>query len=179
MLQSDKAVFVLVDVQGRLAEVMHDREALFANLEKAVRGMQALRIPIVCLEQNPQRMGRTITRLATLLAPAEPIAKMSFSCCGEPAFMDALKATGRKQVLLAGIETHVCVYQTAADLLAAGYQVEVMTDAVSSRVLANKEAGIAKIRLCGGGITTVEMALFELLRSAEHPDFKAVLRIVK
>ena len=179
MLSEQDSVLVIIDVQGKLAQVMHDKETLFANLQKLVRGALALGMPILWLEQNPERMGKTIPELRDLLTGQEAIGKMSFSCCGEPAFMDRLQALGRRQAILAGIETHVCVYQTAADLLARDFQVEVAADAVSSRRLADKEIGLARIQSAGARITCVEMALFEILRTAKHPAFRDILNIVR
>ncbi len=187
MLTVDNTVLVVIDAQEKLTAVMDDREALVENLVKLVRAMQALGVPIIRLEQNPSRMGPTIAPLQALLGDRPAIPKMSFSCRGEPAFLDALKATGRKQVLIAGIETHVCVYQTAVDLIRDGYAAEVVADAVSSRRAADKAIGLEKIRACGfhsvgsgqGHITSVETAVFELMRSAGHPAFRNVLKIVK
>lgn len=187
MLDTNNTVLVLIDVQEKLASVMHEREALIENLVKLVRGVQLLEIPIIWLEQNPDKMGQTIPELRELMTGAPPMTKMSFSCCGAEGFKDALEASGCKQVLIAGIETHVCVYQTAVELIRASYAVEVVVDAVSSRRLADKEIGLTKIRACGahsagsgqGHVTTVETALFELMRSAEHPAFRDMLKIVK
>jgi nicotinamidase-related amidase len=179
MLTIEKTALVLIDVQGKLAQLMHNREALFKQLQVAIKGMQALGAPIFWLEQNPAGLGATIPELAGLLAAQKPIAKMSFSCCGSAEFMLALKASGRAQVLLAGIEAHVCVYQTARDLLAARCDVEVVADCVSSRSAENRLIGLEKMRAAGAGITCVETALFELLRTAESPKFKEVVRLVK
>jgi len=161
---------------------------LVANLIKLIKGVKLLDIPIIWLEQNPDKMGQTIPEIRELLADQDPIAKMSFSCCGVEAFEDALVASGRrKQILIAGIETHVCVYQTAAELIRDGFSAEVVVDAVSSRTATDKELGIRKIQACGarssgsgqGHITTVETALFELMRTAEHPAFRDMLKVVK
>jgi nicotinamidase-related amidase len=179
MLTPQDTFFVLVDVQGRLAELMAGKETLFANLEKLILGMQALDIPIAWLEQNPERMGPTIARLQALLGDYEPIAKMSFSCCGEDAFMERIRGLQRKQALLAGIEAHVCVYQTAVDLAGHGYEVQVAADAVSSRVASNRDIGLRRIREAGATLTSVEMALFELMRTATHPAFRDILKIVR
>jgi nicotinamidase-related amidase len=179
MLTVGNAVLVLVDVQGKLAQIMFEKDALFTNLQKLVRGMQALSVPIIWLEQNPERMGATIPELRELLASATPIHKMSFSCCGEPVFVARLEALGRRQALLAGIEAHVCVYQTAADLVRRGGEVEVVADAVSSRTSANREIGLERARGAGARLTSVETCLFELLGTAEHAAFKDILRIVK
>jgi nicotinamidase-related amidase len=179
MLSETNTVLVLIDVQGKLAQVMHDQETLFANLQKLVRGAAVLRLPVLWLEQNPGRMGGTIPELRELLAAQAPIAKMSFSGGGEPRFMQALEALGRRQILLAGIETHVCVYQTAVDLLAQGFEVQVAADAVSSRRPTDRDIGLARTQAEGAAITCVEMALFELMRTADHPAFREILKIVR
>jgi nicotinamidase-related amidase len=179
MLSIERAALVLIDVQGKLAQLMHNREALFKNLQIAIKGMQALGMPILWLEQNPVGLGGTIPELASLLAAQTPIAKMSFSSCGSAEFMSSLQSSGRTQVLLTGIEAHVCVYQSARDLLAAGFEVEVIADCVSSRSAENRQIGLDKMRAAGAGITCVETVLFELLRTADAPKFKEVVRLVK
>lgn len=179
MLKAADGVLVLIDVQGKLADLMHGKEALFANLVKMVQGAQALGMPVLWLEQNPQRMGGTIPELRERLAGQTPIPKMSFSACGEPAFVECLQSLGRRQVLIAGIETHVCVYQTARDLRQRGYEVEVVADAVSSRRESDRAIGLERCRETGARLTVVEMALFELMGTAEHQAFKDVLKIVR
>ena len=179
MLSLENTVLTVVDVQGKLAQLMQDKEALFHNLQRLVRGAQILGLPILWCEQNPAGLGPTIPELATLLAPQQPLPKMTFSCWGCEGFQKALQATGRRQVLLAGIEAHVCVYLTAADLVGAGYAVEVVADAVSSRTLANKQIGLDKAHQLPAGVTGAETALFELLRTAAHPRFREVARLLK
>lgn len=178
-LDLKKTVLVLIDVQGKLAQAMHRKEDLFANLVKLVQGAQALGLPILWLEQNPDGLGSTIPELAGLLAEHQPIIKFSFSACGENAFMKALTHLNRRQLLLAGIETHVCVYQTAADLCGQGYDVQVVADAVSSRTPENRKIGLHRIRTAGASLTSVETALFELVAVARGEVFKRLLRIVK
>lgn len=179
MLSVTQSVLVLIDVQGKLAQVMHDPETLLVNLQKTVRGALALGLPVLWLEQNPERMGETVPELKALLTGHAPIPKMSFSCCGAQAFMQQLESLGRRQVILAGIETHVCVHQTAADLLAKGFEVEVVADAVSSRRAADKEIGLARMQAEGARVTNVEMLLFALMRTAQHPAFRDVLKVVR
>jgi nicotinamidase-related amidase len=176
---AERAALVVVDVQGKLATLMHERESLYANLRQLAAGAKALGVPILWLEQNPERMGRTIPELQEILKDAQPIPKMTFSGCGEPRFLDALAKTGRRQVILCGIETHVCVFQTAADLIEAGYAVQVVAEAVSSRSEQNRRIGLERIRAAGGTLTSVEMLLFELLGTAAHPAFREVLRLVR
>ena len=180
MLTVNNTVLVVVDVQGKLAQLMDQKEVLFSNLERIIRGAKVLNIPIIWTEQVPDKLGQTSPPIVDLLADiAEPIAKASFSCCGVTPFMKQLTDTGRKQVLLTGIETHICIYQTAVDLLEKGYEVQLVTDAVSSRSAANRELGINRIKEAGATLTSTEMALFELLRVAEGPEFKAIAKIVK
>lgn len=179
MLTVDNSVLVVVDVQGKLAQLMYDRERLFANLVRLIKGAQLLEIPILWTEQYPEGLGATIPELAELMPGKSPLVKDTFSCCGDTKFEDSLKITERKKIMLTGIETHVCVYQTARDLLAKGYQVEVITDAVSSRSQENREIGIERMKDMGAGVMSTEMVLFELLRVATGDKFRQVLKIVK
>jgi len=180
MLDPKQAVLVVVDVQGKLAGLMHEKEALFENVARLVRGCRALGVPVVWAEQNPKGLGPTVPEVAAAMPEGlAPIPKMSFSCCGEPRLLKALEATGRRQALICGIETHVCVYQTAADLRARHYDVQVVADAVSSRKPSNRDLALARLALGTAELTSVEMALFEMLRTAEAPAFKEVARLVK
>ncbi len=178
MLKPQETVLVLVDLQARLVPAMHEREALIQSAVRLVRGAQVLEVPILHTEQNPAGLGPTVEEVASLLT-GSPLTKRAFSCCGEQDFLDALQSLGRRRVLLAGIETHVCVYQTAVDLLAAGYDVQVVGDVVSSRTQANRAVGLNRMAAAGAGVTSVETALFELLGRAEGPKFKEILAIVK
>ena len=179
MLKAENTVLIVVDVQGKLAQLMYDKETLFANLQKIIKGIQVLEIPILWAEQNPKGLGPTIPEVADLLTDNNPMSKIEFSCCRNEDILQALESTGCKQVLLCGIETHVCIFQTAMDLISADYEVEVIAEAVSSRTLANKELALQKMRDKGVSLTSVEMALFELLGAARGDRFKEILKIVK
>lgn len=179
MLKPDNTALILIDVQGKLASLMHQREQLYRNLEILIKGAQVLELPILWLEQYTQGLGPTIPEVARLLEGRQPLAKLCFSACGLPEFSQALRASGRRRVLLAGIEAHICVYQTCRELLDQGYQVEVVADAVSSRTPENRQIGLDKMAGAGAEITSVEMALFELLRVAGTPQFKEIARLVK
>ena len=179
MLTTDTTALLLIDIQGKLARLMHEKEMLFENLQRLVKGIKVLGLPILWVEQNPAGLGPTIPEVADLLPEVRPISKISFSSCGEPRFVESLKATGRKQILVAGIETHICVYQSVVDLLQSGYAVHVVADAVSSRSPVNKAIGIEKMNAAGASLTSVETALFELLRVARGEAFKEISRIVK
>lgn len=179
MLTTDNTVLLLVDIQGKLAHSMHARENLFENLQRLVKGVRVLELPILWAEQNPKGLGPTIPEVAELLPDIEPIPKFTFSCCGNDKIKQDLNALGRNMVLIAGIETHICVYQTTRDLKNAEYNVQVVVDAVSSRSLENKQIGLEKCKDAGAFVTSVETVLFELLKAAEGSKFKEILNIVK
>jgi nicotinamidase-related amidase len=179
MLSTEKAVLVLVDFQERLARAMHEKEALLESTVKLVQGAKVLGLPILWTEQNPKGLGSTVPEVAELLSDLQPVTKLSFSCCGEIRFMEQLEALNRKQALVAGIESHVCVYQTVMDLLNLGYEVQVVADAVSSRTPENKAIGLERCKERRASITSTETALFELLRVAEGDKFKQMLKVVK
>jgi len=179
MLTLENTVLTVIDVQGKLAQIMYDKNSLFTNLQRIIRGAQALNIPILWAEQIPEKLGPTVPEISNLLADQQPIAKSSFSCCGEERFMKNLKTLNRKQILITGIEAHVCVYQTVMDLLASGYEIHVLSDAVSSRTVANKEVGLNIMQKSGAKIQSVELVLFELLKIAEGEQFREIIKIVK
>ena len=177
MLERDRTVLIVVDIQGNLAEAMCEKEFLFENVEKIIRGVQMLDIPILVTEQI--KLGPTIPSLSRYLPGVDPIVKDSFSCCGDERFMRELTALNRRQVLMTGIEAHVCAYQTSMDLLAGGYEVHLVADAVSSRTARNREIGIQKLIAAGAVLTSTEMALFELLKTAADPRAKDLFKIIK
>ena len=179
MLATGKTVFILIDVQGKHAQLMHEKESLFENLQKVIKRLTILGVPIVWAEQMPKNLGPTLPEIAQLMPDLAPVATTSFSCCGNKTIMQKLRQLNRNQVLLAGIEPHVCVYQTALDLINSSYEVQVIADAVSSRTQENKKIGLDRIERAGGLITSTEMVLFELLGSADAPKFKDVIKIVK
>ena len=179
MLNIDDTVLVVVDVQGKLATLMYEHELLFRNLQAMIKGARLLELPVLWLEQLPDKLGPTIPQLQEVLSDLQPMTKSTFSGCGASGFLPALEATGCKKVLLVGIEAHICVYQTAADLLALGYEVEIVADAVSSRLKASKKTALAKMSALGAGLTTVEMALFELMKTADVPVFRDIGKLIK
>jgi nicotinamidase-related amidase len=178
MFEIEKACLVVVDVQGKLATIVDESGAVIQYVAKLVQAMQALEVPILWLEQNPSSLGGTSQEIAQHMQ-GQPIAKMAFSACREEAFQEAVKASGRTQFIITGIETHICVYQTARQLHEQGFEVEVVVDAVSSRTKANKDIGLAKMQALGILPTSTEMILYELLQKADHSQFKTVLQLVK
>ena len=179
MLEIQKCCLVVVDVQGKLAQLMQGRQALFKNIQILIKAANILNIPILWCQQCPDSLGPTVPEIAQLLAGNEPINKSAFSCCGTEQFNSKLNELARHQILLCGIETHVCIYQTAVDLFRKGFNVNVIADAVSSRTFDNKQIAISRMTAEGVNISCTEMALFELLKSADHPKFKQIATLIK
>lgn len=179
MLSSESAVLIVIDIQGNLFEAMQGREALRANSIKVVKGARIFNLPIIVTEQIPEKLGQTLPILAQELAGCATIRKESFSCWGNSQFRGEIESFGRKKAIILGIECHVCVYQTATDLIHHGYDVHVVADAVSSRTKENSNIGIEAMRNAGAHITGTEMVLFELLGSAGDAKFKEIYKLVK
>ena len=179
MFQINQTILLVVDVQGKLASLMWERDRIFHRIQTLIRAAQILQIPVICTEQAPQKIGRTIPEIARLFLDFQPIEKLSFSCWANPEFVQALNNLRRKQILIVGIETHVCVYQTAVDLKTADFEVMVVADAVSSRSLPNTQLALERMKELGIGITGTEMIICELLRTAEHKNFREIMGLIK
>jgi nicotinamidase-related amidase len=179
MLTVENSLLVVIDIQGTLAQKMHDKPFFIENLKKMIKGAHILDVPLLITEQIPQKLGPTLPEIAALFPDFQPIPKASFSCCGEPEFMKKFNAIVRKQILLTGIEAHVCVYQTAIELQSLGYEVHLLTDCVSSRTGENKLTAIERMKTEGIKLTTAEMALFELMKVAEGDKFREMVKVVK
>lgn len=179
MLRQDNCGLVLVDVQGKLARMVHGSEALIANLDKLIQGCRILSLPIIWLEQNPRGLGPTVPELSQRLTDLQPFEKHTFNGCQAEKVASAIAATGRQQWLVCGIEAHVCVYQTVAGLLARHYEVEVVADCVSSRTRKNSERALGKMQSMGAGLTGVEMCLYELVQDARREEFRDLLALIR
>jgi|SRR5699024_4352478 len=180
MILIDHTALILIDYQGKLANVMYGRDELHEKMLQLIQGMQILEVPIIWLEQYPQGLGSTENEVKNLLQQTyAPIAKMNFSACGSKEVQEHLQMLDKKNYLVAGIEAHVCVYQTVCELLEAGKHVEFVQDAISSRTAESKQIAIDKMSLLGAYPTSVEMVLFELMQTAEHPKFKEISQLIK
>jgi len=178
-IRKEDAVLVLIDFQEKLMPAMKDPEELEEVTEKLIRGCRILGVPALVTQQYTKGLGHTVPRLCEVIGSFEPIEKTAFSAMGEPAFVEALKTCGRKTVILAGIESHVCVQQTALDLLEAGFSVFLVTDCISSR--SKNDRKYAVLRMADSGVlrTTCEAVLFELCGGAREPGFKEISALVK
>jgi nicotinamidase-related amidase len=178
MLTIEQSLLVVIDVQGKLAGMMDDPDYL-RRIRAMLKAVKFLEVPVILTEQAPEKIGVTVDAVRDLAQTAPLIVKQSFSCWGEPAFVDAVKSSGRKQMIVAGIEAHVCVYQTVRDLIKAGYEVYLLADAVSSRNPADHEIGIHRSQKEGAVLTTLEMTVTELMQSTHHPKFRDVMALLK
>lgn len=180
LLARDATVLVVIDMQEGYRRVLFEYERVASAVVRLMRGATALGVPILVTEQYPKGVGATVAEVAAEFpAGTVPIQKLSMSCCGADEFSVKLRDLRRHQVLIAGIETHACVNQTAHDLLAAGYQVHVARDATSSRQREEYDVGWSKLVQSGVVPATVESALLELVRTAKDPDFKPIQRLIK
>lgn len=179
MPEIDNSCLMIVDVQGKLAQLMHEKEQLFRNLEILAKSANILGIKILCCRQNPAALGDVIEQLTPHLETVAPIDKFCFSCCSADEFNATLEAAAAKSVILCGIEAHICVTQTALDLIDKGYTVHLIADAVSSRTAGNKEVALKRMSQAGAKISSTEMVLFELLKTAKHPKFKEIAKLIK
>jgi isochorismate hydrolase len=170
---------LIIDIQERLFPFIDDHERLARNTAILIEGLKILNVPLLVTEQYTKGLGPMIEPLQKVLHHITPIEKIAFSCCDEPAFMEALNAHYRKFVIMAGIETHVCVLQTAVDLLTLGFTPVVVEDCVSSRKAGDRQAALARMRMEGAILTTVESILFELTRVSRSDEFKAISTLVK
>jgi nicotinamidase-related amidase len=174
----ENSILLVIDVQGKLASVMHDKHYV-RHIQGMIKAAQILGIPIIVTEQAPEKIGNTIPEIREMLPENLPINKQTFSCCGEPVFLETVKNSRRKQILICGIEAHVCVYQTVRDLLTAGHDVYLVVDAVSSRSAHNTEIGIKRSEGDGATLTTLEMIITELIQSTRHPKFREIMALLK
>ena len=179
MITPKEALLLVIDIQEKLAPAVFQSDHVIKNTGKLIRACKLLGVPVVHTEQYPKGLGRTVEALGSLIGEETPFEKLSFSCCGNDDFMKRLRTLGRNDILVVGMETHVCVYQTCVELLEFGYNVHLVTDGVSSRNEENRALGIRCIERAGAMLTSTEMAIFELLRVAEGDTFRAISKIIK
>lgn len=171
---------LVIDVQGNLLPRMHEHQRLLSNIERLLKILPLLDVPLVWSEQAPEKIGHTVEPLAGLLsAHTKPIAKRTFSCYACPPLRKHIDALRRPQVLVCGIEAHVCVYQTARDLHKHGYHVHIIADAVSSRAPANTHIALDLLRSQGVSLTSLELAVCDLLQGSDHPKFREIMGYIK
>jgi len=179
LLSKEKTILILIDIQEKLLKAMWKKEDLILNVGKLIRAFKIMDIPILVTEQYPKGMGKTDHRIHELLKEIKPTEKLCFSCMGKDEFKKTLESYGKEQVVLSGIESHVCVLQTALELVDQNYFVYVPYDGTSSRKESDYRNALDRMQKEGAVIGSVESAIFELLKAADSPAFKQILDIIK
>ena len=175
---AEKSLFICVDVQEKLLSVISDAEKILPRIKVMLQGAKALNIPVAATCQYPEKLGSTMSELVEMMPEGSPeFGKLSFSCFGDEAFRE--KVAPYRTLVLFGVETHVCILQTAMDAIRAGHEVILISDATASRKESDKETGTAFMKEAGVKIMTSEMLLFMYMRSSKHPSFKEVSKIIK
>jgi len=179
MFSSEQSLLLVIDVQGKLFELMHHRGHLVHVIPRLIQAAKLLDVPVIHTEQAPDKIGKTVDSIASLLTEQKPITKRTFSCCRNPEFTEILSFHGRRQIVVAGIEAHVCVYQTVSDLVEKGFGAQVVTDGVSSRHEHCVEIGLKRMEEAGAKMTCAEMIICEWMQSADHPKFREIMKLIK
>jgi nicotinamidase-related amidase len=180
LLDRNRSALAVIDMQEAFRSVIADFAEVATRIGNVVQGCALLGVPIIVTEQYPKGLRHTAAEITAHLPEGlAPLEKLTFSACGVPEFDLRLRERHVEQVILCGIEAHICVSQTAHDLLQLGYQVHLLVDAISARLPQNREAAFSKLRHAGAVTSSVETALFELLHSAEAAEFKAIQRLIK
>ena len=179
-LSREHAALVVIDMQEAFRPVIHDFTEVATRIGKAARGAQLLEVPVIVTEQYPRGLKHTATEILQHLSPdARAIEKICFSSCGVGEFMDQLRSRQIKQAVVCGIEAHICVAQTVLDLLAEGIDVHLLIDCITSRKRESKDVALHRLTQAGAVLSNLEMALFEMMRTADSPQFKAVQSLIK
>jgi nicotinamidase-related amidase len=179
LVSKEAVALVVIDVQEKLFAHMAEKEKLAENLAKLVQFARIMKIPVILTEQYPKGLGQTISQVKMLVPNLKPIEKLEFSCFDSQKFKETFTRIQVKTLILSGIETHICVTQTAIEGLENGFRVCVVEDAMSSRKLEDKATAIQRMRQSGVTIVSTEMLIYELLKKAGTPEFRETLKLVK
>ena len=178
-LLKENTLLLVIDVQEKIFATMHEQIEMEENIIRLIKGAKAMDIPIVWTEQYTKGLGRTIKSVRNALQDYKVMEKKAFSCMGDHSIKNRIKSYGKKQILICGIEAHICVYQTALDLMERNLDVYIASDAVMSRKKLNYHLALERLRDIGAKITSVEMALFEIQKVAEGDTFKVIAELIK
>jgi nicotinamidase-related amidase len=179
LLQADRSCLLLVDIQARLAPAVLDPDQVITRAGILRRAADTLAIPVIASEQYPKGLGPTVPELRATLEEHQILSKTTFSCFRDEKLASQVRQLARMQVVVGGMEAHVCVLQTVVDLLHNRFSVFVVADAISSRLEQSRVLAIARMREAGAAIVTTEMVLFEWLERADHPQFRALSSLIK
>lgn len=179
LLRRENTGLLVIDVQKKLMQVMERKERVVGNIIKLLNLSKLFKLPVIFTEQYPKWLGPTVPEIMELLPKYEPITKLQFNCCEVEAFNERLEAEGLRNVIITGVETHICVFQTCVSILEKGYQVHVPQDAVDSRTDENWRVGLKLMDKAGALITSTESVIYQILKKAGTKEFKQMLKIVK
>jgi nicotinamidase-related amidase len=179
ILDRNKVLLLIIDFQQKLLAAFSNPDEILRNCMTLIKFAKILNLPIIWTEQYPKGLGKTVDPLKSELSHLQSIEKQSFSCFGEPKFLRALSRHGRQQLLVCGIETHICVEQTVLDGIESGYQAHVVTDACGSRRMHDHSIGLDKMKAAGASLTCAETTIYEILERSDTSEFREVLRLVK
>jgi len=179
ILDKTKSLLVIVDIQERLVPAMDQREKVYANCQHIIEAAKLLAVPLLVTEQYPKGLGPTVNEIKDALPHYEPLEKITFDCCRGEGFLEKVASLYKSQIILTGMETHVCVLQTCLSLLQEGYTVHLVSDAVCSRKKDDFLTARDMMRDAGAVITCTETVLFQLLEKAGTPEFKAISKRIK
>lgn len=177
-LKKEEAILLVIDIQERLASIMDDKDSVVNNTKTLIEASKLLDFPLIITEQYPKGLGSTLVELTENIDNPETYEKSSFNAYLED-IKEAIDSKYRKKIIIAGMETHICVMQTARELIGAGYQVFVVEDAVCSRTVENSKNGLDQMREMGAVITNTESVVFDLLKVSGTPEFKALSQMIK
>lgn len=179
LISKGEAALIIIDVQEKLFPLISDKEKILENMRKLIRFAKIINMPIILTEQYPRGLGSTVPEIKELIPDVQPIEKLEFSCFGSEKFRIALKELNVKTIIIAGIETHICVAQTSIEGIKNGYRVCVVVDATSSRRLEDKNTAIKRMMQSGVIVASTEMLIYELLKKAGTEEFREALKLVK
>jgi len=177
-LNINNTALLIIDIQEKFKSAMYNVDNVIESTSRMVRAANILNIPVIYTEQYPKGLGNTVELIQDNFENAKRFEKVGFSCCMDNEFCSYLETLKRKQILICGVEAHVCVCQTVLDLLDKGYTPHIIVDAISSRALDNCNIAIEKMISSGAVISTVEIALFELIKGADHPNFREIQKLI-
>lgn len=178
-LDKEDTVLLIVDIQEKLAAVMTEKDKVVRNNLHLIELAKMINMPVMVTEQYPKGLGPTVTEIKNALPFYRPVEKMTFDCCGQPSFLEELKEHTKRNVVLTGMETHICVLQTCVGLLKGGINVHIVQDAVCSRTKENWKTGVEFMREAGAVVTGTETVLFQLLKVAGTEEFKKISQRIK
>lgn len=178
-LERTDSILLIIDVQEKLSKVMKVKDDVVKNCLHLIELAKTYNIPILVTEQYPKGLGQTLEEIRDALPSYNPIEKLSFNCCEEPLFLERIKDVNKKNVIIVGMETHICILQTCIGLLKMGLNIHIVKDAVCSRFKENWKTGIELMRDAGAVITCTETILFQVLKIAGTEEFRAISRRIK